>query len=136
MVNEGSEHIKNRTITFTGPHTEADQAQTATQLLRDLDGVVDVHASNPLCLEIRYDLSRISRQIIEELLQEVGFHLDNGLLAKLKRALHYYTECIERENHGYEHDQAHNTRDVFIKRYLRRPHGCRDGRPDYWRRYL
>jgi hypothetical protein len=50
------------------------------------------------------------------------------------RALCYYVEDIECTD-GCQ-DQAANTRDAFIARYLTRPHGCQDPRPEYQKRYL
>jgi hypothetical protein len=50
------------------------------------------------------------------------------------RNLCYYIEDIECTDPV--HGQAENTRDAFIMRYLRKPHGCRDHRPEYLRRYL
>jgi hypothetical protein len=128
--------VKHRNILFCGPHPDPDQARSATLLLTEVQGVIHLSPVTPLCLSISYDLSLISLQIIEELLEELGFHLDGSLLIKLKRALYHYTECVERETYGYEYDQASTTRDIFIRRYVNRPHGCRDGRPKHWRRYL
>jgi hypothetical protein len=107
-------------------------------MLSGVDGVISVRTPNQNAhsILISYDITLISLQFIEELLHELGFHLDNNLLVKLKRALHYYTEDIEREALGCGKVADNNTRDVFIKRYQRRLHGCRDARPDYWRRYL
>jgi len=44
---------------------------------------------------------RADTQIIDEALIELGFHLDNSLLNKLLRALHYYSEEAQCANLGY-----------------------------------
>ncbi len=85
-------------------------------------------------LQVGYDLTHVSLQQIESSLQDQGFHLDNSLLCKLKRALYYYTEENERINRGLQGPEA-NTQ-VYVNRYQRLPHGCRDERPEHWRNYL
>ena len=75
-------------------------------------------------------------KLIEDSLVELGFHLDNSLLYKLKRSLYHYTDETQRSNMGCCSDQCQCTREVFINRYQRLMHGCRDSRPRYWREYL
>ena len=69
------------------------------------------------------------------MLQEVGFHLDNSVISKLKRALFYYAEDTQLANMGYDHAESKSTLEIFINRYNQLPHGCRDERPMHYRRY-
>ena len=73
---------------------------------------------------------------IETALTEAGYHLSSRLLYKLKRALHYYTEETERANNGCPRGDSNCTQRIFISHYGRHAHGCRDHRPDHWRKYL
>ncbi len=127
---------KQREILFEPLHPDPNQAHSATLALSDLDGIEQVSAISPLRLLVLYRLSEITLADIEFLLRELGFHLDNSLMSKMKRALYAYTEETERANHGYSSSQGQTTRDVFIKQYQKRPHGCRDPRPSHWRDYL
>lgn len=127
--------IKHREIAFCSLHADPHQAETAMLFFSGLDGIVHLDLSGTHKLNVSYDIRLITLQLLEETLIELGFHLDNSLLSKLKRALYYYTEEVQRENCGYTQSQQH-TRDVFINRYNRLQHGCRDNRPDYWRKYL
>ena len=127
---------KQRDVMFNPLHDDENQASTASQMLIDLDGVVLADAISETHLIVRYDLRYFTLVDIEELLQTVGFHLDNNLLIKLKRALYQYTEETERANLGCLEGQSNSTREVFINRYQKLPHGCRDTRPDHWRNYL
>ena len=86
-------------------------------------------------LFVRYDITVVTLNILEEVLVELGFHLDNSLMYKLKRALYAYTEETQRANLGLEGESCAD-RKVFIQNYLRRRHGCRDDRPEHWRGYL
>lgn len=126
--------IKHREILFQAPHPEPNQAQAATLALSDAEGIHRLHPAAALNLQLSYDVRLITLQAIEEGLSEQGYHLDNSLLTKLKRAVYYYTEETQRANLGH-HDKVH-THKVFVNQYHRTQHGCRDCRPQHWRKYL
>ncbi len=134
--NPGS--VKHREIGFRTPHPDPHQAQTAMLLLSDLEGVLQVSVAQPDAdsLVVSYDVARIDLHTIETQLRRLGLHLDNSLLANLRRALYYYTEDNERQALAVHDDQEHATREVFMRCYRCRVHGCRDQRPEHWRTYL
>ena len=128
--------IKQHEIHFQNVDPAANDAREALRLLMDAQGISDIRALMPNCIQVRYDLRQISLQIIESALTEVGFHLNNSLLIKMKRSLFYYTEETQLMNWGYQHNQANSTLDIFVSCYNQRKHGCRDERPEYLRHYL
>ena len=101
-------------------------------MLVDVEGIEQVLALTNTQLSISYDVTCVTLNIIEQALLELGYHLDNSLLVKMKRALYYYTEETLRTNLGCNNC----TRDIFINRYQKQSHGCRDERPRHWRHYL
>ena len=124
--------LRHREILFATPHPDDNQAQSAMVILVDVEGVEQVTAITNTQLSISYDVTCVTLNIIEQALLELGYHLDNSLLSKMKRALYYYTEETLRTNLGC----SNCTRDVFINRYQKQSHGCRDERPQHWRHYL
>jgi len=126
---------KQREILFDELHPDPNQAHSATLAISELNGIEQVEALSPLRLVVRYQLSEITLADIEFVLRELGYHLDGSIMSKMKRALYGYSEETERANHGYTSSQQ-STRDVFMKQYQKRPHGCRDPRPSHWRDYL
>ena len=126
---------KQREILFDSLHPDPNQAHSATQAIRELNGIDQVDVLSPTRIVVRYQLSQVTLADIEFVLRELGYHLDGSLMSKMKRALYAYTEETERANQGYTSSQQ-STRDLFIKQYQKRPHGCRDPRPAYWRGYL
>ncbi len=136
MHDDNDELIKRREIHFCHLHSDSAQAQTAMFLLSDVAGMQNMVLINNLCLHISYDIRHISLELVETVLQEVGFHLDNSLLIKLKRALYYYSENVQRDNLGCVETDNNSTQKVFISKYQQREHGCRDERPTHWRKYL
>ncbi|MFK5914533.1 MAG: hypothetical protein QM484_09165 [Woeseiaceae bacterium] len=130
------QYIKQRDVIFSALHDESHQADTASKMLLDLEGIVASDVVSEIHINIKYDIRYFTLEDIEGLLQTVGFHLDNSLLIKLKRALYRYTEDTERSNLGCIEGQSNCTRETYINRYQKLPHGCRDTRPDHWRNYL
>lgn len=128
--------IKQHEIHFRNVDPAANDARDTLALLMDVQGIVEIRALMPDCIQVRYDIRQLTLQTIESALAEVGFHLDNSLLSKVKRALFYYTEETQLMNLGYQNDQASSTLDVFVSCYNQREHGCRDERPEYLRQYL
>ena len=128
--------VKHREIGFRELHPDPDQARSAGLLLFDVPGVREVQAVNPTLLRIRYHVLEVSLEQLEIALDEAGFHLDNRLFCRLKRALHYYTEEVERANAGCPRGSTNCTQKVYITRYRLAAHGCRDPRPEHWREYL
>ncbi len=135
MDSQSDECIKHRDILFDPVHDQDDApSQRAMLLLADAPGIINLHPTSNTQLHISYDLRIVNLDIIETALKEVGFHLDNSLMSKLRRALCQFTEETQCLNMGY-HTDSKTTRDIYICRYLRRPHGCRDERPSHWREY-
>jgi len=135
MVTINDELIKRRDILFMSPQADNDPASAAIMLLSEVDGILDATRLHNYGINICYHLGKITLCDVEDALQAVGFHLDNSVLSKLKRALFYYAEDTQLANMGYDHAESKSTLEIFINRYNQLPHGCRDGRPVYYRRY-
>ena len=129
-----SKKSRQRSIWLTEPSQDPDYADSAADLLRNARGVIHVEVARSDHLLVSYNVREITLQILEALLTEFGYKLRTSLFCRTMRALCYYIEDIECTS--CKHNQADCTRDAFITRYLRRPHGCRDHRPEYLRRYL
>src|SRR5512143_1097038 len=136
MDRESQSLIKHREIRFCPLHHDRAQAHSASLLLADLDGVQRVVPLDPLVMQISYDVTRLTLRILDDVLDELGYHLDNSLMMKLKRALYYYTEETQRANLGLDGKTAPREVKVFVQRYAKLRHGCRDERPEHWRNYL
>ncbi len=131
-----AERIKHREIAFQNIHPNPHQALTAARFLADMDGILSLDPTSPTLLKISYDVLKTTLREIEEALSELGLHLNTHLFNKLKRALHYYTEETLRANRNGLTDEINSTEKLFAKRYELIEHGCRDERPEHWRRYL
>ncbi|MCW8935980.1 MAG: hypothetical protein OQK98_14780 [Gammaproteobacteria bacterium] len=134
-MSEAEELIKRRELRFCHLHPDPNQAHSALLLLSDAAGVVDITLADELCLYISYDVRYMTLDAIEKVLVRLGYHLDSRLLYRMKRALYIYSEETQRANLGVSVN-TDNTTQVFVKRYSSNYHGCRDKRPEHWRKYL
>lgn len=136
MEADAPEYTKHRDIHFVELHPDPQQAHTAALLLADIEGITHLNPVSKHHLKVSYNVMEITLEQIENGLAQMGLHLDNRLLYRLKRALHYYTEDTQRANHGCHRGDTKCTRKIFADRYQRLEHGCRDDRPQHWRKYL
>jgi len=135
MVETPPEHLKHRELSFCPLHPDPHQARTVMLLLSDVPGIVHLELLGSHRLRVGYDIRALNLRVIEEVLIEIGFHLDNSLLVKVKRALYHYTEEVQLQNLGCERGESNCTQKIFVNWYQQRRHGCRDERPEHWRRY-
>ncbi len=98
--------------------------------------VSQVSIPGPNRVLVQYDLLQVTFAEIESALQELGFHLDNSLLTRLRRTYYQYCEETRRENLKLRSNcLGHCARRIFVREYQKHEHGCRDQRPDHWRSY-
>jgi hypothetical protein len=134
-MSDSDDLIKRRELRFCHLHPDPNQARSALLLLADAEGVMDIAHTDELSLFITYDVRHLTLDTIENVLVRLGYHLDGRLINRMKRALYKYAEETQRANLGVS-DNTDSTTQVFVKRYSSLCHGCRDKRPQHWRKYL
>jgi hypothetical protein len=110
------------------------QVDRALSLLEGLEGVRAESGALPNQLRVRYHVCEYTLESLEVALSSQGFHLDNGLLSKLKRALAYFCESVQRRNLAANEPDA-KSQQAFVKVYERHLHGDSDETPEEWREY-
>jgi hypothetical protein len=99
-----------------------------------MDGLTVVAGIEANYLLVRYNVCEYTLEGLESALSNQGFHLDNSLLSKLKRALAYFCESVQRRNVAANEPDI-KSQQAFVKVYERRLHGDRDETPEEWRDY-
>jgi hypothetical protein len=112
----------------------ADQADRAFELLDGLGSLEVRRSATVHCILVRYEVTEYTLQGLEDALIAQNFHLDNSLLHKIRRALVYYTEAVQRQN-LLAPERHHKTHYPFIRAYDQHPHGDHDDTPVEWREY-
>lgn len=113
----------------------SDQAERARALLDGLDDIQAGTVSERSCtLIVQYNVRHYTLQGLEKALELQGFHLDNSLLQKVKRALIHFCEQVQRENLLINAPDA-KSQQVFARVYEQHLHGDKDETPEEWREY-
>jgi hypothetical protein len=136
MSDQSLDFIKQREVFFCALHPDPRQAHNAAEMLSGYPGILMTEARSNLLLEVHYNLLELTFSEILQIIERHGFHLENGLMSKLRRALFQFTEETQRANLGCDRGDSNCTKKVFATEYRRQNHGCRDQRPEHWRRYL
>ena len=111
------------------------QVEKALQALRALPGVQAEAGRRPLSVVVRYSILEYSLEVLETALVEGGFHLDQALYVKLRRALVYFVEETQRHNLLSPERLIKQSNEVYIKAYDHHPHGDHDDTPPELREY-
>lgn len=111
------------------------QVERARELLDGLDSIqASVRIESGNTLVVQYKITHYTLQGLEKALEAQGFHLDNSLLQKIRRALIYFCENVQRENLAINAPDA-KSQQVFARVYEQHLHGDRDETPEEWREY-
>ena len=111
------------------------QAERARELLDGLDSIkASIKIESDRTLVVQYKVTHYTIQGLEKALEAQGFHLDNSLMQKLKRALTYYCENVQRQNLAINAPDA-KSQQVFARVYEQHLHGDKDETPEEWREY-
>ncbi len=110
-----------------------EQVERALNLLRELPGLTATRAG-PQSLQITYSVTEHTLQDLETLLGLRGFHLEATLLIRVKRALVYYCEHVQRENLHKPEVQTKKYK-PHMEAWEKHPHGDHDETPTEWRQY-
>ncbi|MBM5572030.1 MULTISPECIES: hypothetical protein [Deefgea] len=125
--------LQHRDIVFSALPT--DQAVQAARLLGRIVGVTVQAYPSEHRVSVQYSVSEHTLLKLETILMDAGFHLDNHILQKIKRALAHYCEEVQCDNLNIpEHNIK--SRDVYAKVWEKHPHGDHDETPEELRRYL
>jgi len=110
------------------------QAERARILLEGLEGLMVMEGPGGNTLLVRYHICEYTLEGLETALASQGFHLDNSLMSKLKRALAYFCESVQRSNVAANEPDI-KSQQAFMKVYESHLHGDRDDTPEEWRSY-
>ena len=129
---QASDNFKTRQIIFS--RVPLNQAHQAAVLLEGLPHLSVLSEVDDRTLLVRYEIPNYTLQRVEKALAAEGFHLDNSLLSKLRRALFYYCENIQCENLAPP-PRDRLSKQIFAQVYEHHPHGDHDDTPEEWRSY-
>ncbi len=89
-------HIRERKICLNRSG-DTHQVEAACAALRGIQGVYHAQPVSNYRLTLTYSLQYLSFELIEALLKELGFYLDNSIFAIIRRNIYQYLEDNVRE---------------------------------------
>lgn len=124
---------KSRDIDFA-PFPPA-QVPEATVCLQQVEAVDVAPKAEKQAVHVDYDLRQHTLQELEDKLCDEGFHLDNALLCKLKRALVHYAEETQLRNLDAPERLVKKPHEAYARVWDKHLHGDHDDTPAEWREY-
>lgn len=124
---------KQREIRFC--RLKEDQIPQARALLATLPNLDIAPGAQPNGIAVAYDIADYSMEVLERLLTDRGFHLENTLYCKLMRALVYFVEETQRRNLAQPERLIKKSHEVYSRAWEHHPHGDRDETPYELREY-
>ncbi|HNQ04654.1 MAG TPA: hypothetical protein PKH69_08580 [Thiobacillaceae bacterium] len=109
------------------------QTVRALERLSGLPGL-EVSSTGEYSLQLAYDVREYTLEELENLLGSWGFHLEATVLIRIRRALAYHCERIQRDNLGLPTPRTKNYK-AFAQAWQHQPHGDHDATPEEWRQY-
>ena len=97
--------ILRRMVCFKKLQTSPSQATRACDALRNIQGIVQAEPLNSHRIRLSFSLQYLRFSLIEELLEELGFHLDRSLFPGIRRMIYQYLEDNALENLNFEEDE-------------------------------
>lgn len=122
------DYIRRRLVCLTR-NGHASQAKDACAALRSIKGVHDAQPVKNHRLLLTYSLEHLTFELIEDLLSELGFYLDNSVLAVIRRNIFQYLEDNAREKIHLDKQEEHKLENPVD---LEIPH---DEPEKYWNNY-
>lgn len=123
---------KNREIVFHPlPPGQVERARVLLEGLEGLRVIMEAHRNRLL---VTYHVCEYTLEGLETALSSQGFHLDNSLLSRFRRALAYFCESVQRRNLIADEPEI-KSHQAFMRVYELHLHGDRDDTPEEWRGY-
>ncbi len=125
---EDADHYRCRRIYLKQSDDTALQAETACEALTNIEGILLAAAHGEYCIHIIYSLDQISFEIVNDLLVELEFEIDNSFLISFRNTIYDYLEDNARDNlhvdesgqpleEGDSHEKPHQDNDQYWDDY-------------------
>lgn len=111
------------------------QVESAFAVLSKVERLTVERGDDPLTLTLSYSVLEHTLEAIEEVMRDTGYHLDNGLYARLVRAVVYFCEETQRHNLLSPERLLKRSNEVYAHVYAQHSHGDRDTTPAELREY-
>ena len=128
LAMEDTDHYRCRLIPLRQTADAAKQAEAACNALAEIEGVLLAAPADSCSIHLIYSLDQMSLELITDLLDELGFELDNSIMVTVRKTIYEFLDENARENMHIDvasfEEENHEVADL--------PHASSD---KYWEDY-
>ncbi len=95
---EDTDHYRCRLIYLRQPADPCKQADAACDTLAGIEGILLAAPADLYSIHLIYSLDHLSFELIIDLLDELGFEMDDSILLVLQKTIFQYLDTNAREN--------------------------------------
>ena len=95
---EDTDHYRCRLIYLRQTADLSKQADAACDTLAGIEGILLAAPADPCSIHLIYSLDHLSFELIIDLLDELGFEMDESILLVLQKTIFQYLDTNAREN--------------------------------------
>ena len=95
---EDTDHYRCRLICLRQSADQSRQAEAACDTLAGIEGILLAAPADQYSIHLIYSLDHLSFEMIIDLLNELGFEMDDSILLSLKKTIYQYLDTNAREN--------------------------------------
>jgi len=95
---DDTDHYRCRLIYLTEVADQSKQADAACDALAGIEGILLAAPVDQYSIHLIYSLDHLSFELIIDLLNELGFEVDDSILLTLQKTIYQYLDTNAREN--------------------------------------
>ena len=95
---EDTDHYRCRLIYLRHSDDLSRQAEAACDKLAGIEGILLAAPADQYSIHLIYSLDHLSFELVVDLLNELGFEMDDSILLVLKKTIYQYLDTNAREN--------------------------------------
>ncbi len=95
---DDTDHYRCRLISLRQSTDESKQADAACDALAGIEGILLAAPFDPCSVHLIYSLDQISFELVTDLLNELGFEMDNSILVTVRKTIYEFLDDNAREN--------------------------------------
>ena len=95
---DNTDHYRCRLISLRQSADESKQAEAACDALAEVEGILLAAPFDPCSIHLIYSLNQVSLELVTDLLDELGFEMDNSILVTVRKTIYQFLDANARDN--------------------------------------
>ena len=95
---DNTDHYRCRLISLRPSADESKQVEAACDVLAEVEGILLAAPFDPCSIHLIYSLNQVSLELVTDLLDELGFELDNSIVVTVRKTIYQFLDANARDN--------------------------------------